>query len=93
MLGDLNQPISYTIKHFLARAGCLILLPALTYTLFFYIHLKYVGCRTTVKSSATKYQLRVLRFVYPPPPDPRIYRHFLKQFTNVYIFHKPFHVL
>lgn len=40
VLGDLTRPISYALKHFLARAVCLILIPALTYTIFFYIHLK-----------------------------------------------------
>ncbi|XP_049959896.1 protein O-mannosyl-transferase 2 isoform X1 [Schistocerca serialis cubense] len=39
VLGDLSKPVVYTVKHFLARALCLILLPALLYMLFFYIHL------------------------------------------------------
>ncbi|PNF38553.1 Protein O-mannosyl-transferase 2 [Cryptotermes secundus] len=39
VLGDLSKPISYTLRHFLARAVCLIFLPALLYVIFFYIHL------------------------------------------------------
>ncbi|XP_068081927.1 protein O-mannosyl-transferase 2 isoform X2 [Anabrus simplex] len=39
ILGDLTRPVSYSIKHFIARAVCLILLPALLYSIFFYIHL------------------------------------------------------
>jgi dolichyl-phosphate-mannose-protein mannosyltransferase len=41
VLGDLSKPIAYTVKHFVARALCLIVLPAITYTFFFYIHLRY----------------------------------------------------
>jgi len=40
ILGDLSKPLSYTVKHFLSRAVCLILLPALLYITFFYIHLR-----------------------------------------------------
>jgi dolichyl-phosphate-mannose-protein mannosyltransferase len=40
ILGDLKQPISYTLKHFVARAFCLIAIPIVLYILFFYIHLK-----------------------------------------------------
>ena len=32
--------MAYTVKHFLSRAVCLILLPALLYITFFYIHLR-----------------------------------------------------
>lgn len=39
VLGDLSKPITYTLKHFLARALCLIFLPALLYVFVFYIHL------------------------------------------------------
>ncbi|PSN36572.1 Protein O-mannosyl-transferase 2 [Blattella germanica] len=39
VLGDLSKPVSYTMKHFVARAMCLIVLPALLYTFFFYVHL------------------------------------------------------
>uniref|UniRef100_A0A1B6CJ65 Protein O-mannosyl-transferase 2 n=2 Tax=Clastoptera arizonana TaxID=38151 RepID=A0A1B6CJ65_9HEMI len=39
ILGDLSKPVSYTVKHFLARCVCLIVLPGLLYTTFFYIHL------------------------------------------------------
>ena len=38
VLGDLSKPISYTVKHFLARAGCLILLPSLLYMFAYYVH-------------------------------------------------------
>ncbi|VVC33926.1 MIR motif,Protein O-mannosyl-transferase, C-terminal four TM domain,Glycosyl transferase family 39/83 [Cinara cedri] len=38
-LGNLSKPISYTIKHFVARFICLIVLPILLYVGFFYIHL------------------------------------------------------
>jgi dolichyl-phosphate-mannose-protein mannosyltransferase len=40
ILGDLSRPISYTFKHFVARALCLIAIPTVLYVLFFYIHLK-----------------------------------------------------
>ena len=40
ILGDLTKPISYTVKHFLARAFCLIAIPVVLYVFFFYIHLK-----------------------------------------------------
>ena len=39
ILGDLSQPFSNTIKHFLARAVCLIALPIVLYISIFYIHL------------------------------------------------------
>ena len=39
ILGDLSQPIQYTIKHFMARAVCLILIPFILYVSFFFIHL------------------------------------------------------
>jgi len=39
ILGDLSHPVSYTVKHFLARALCLIALPAITYVAIFYVHL------------------------------------------------------
>lgn len=40
ILGDLSRPLSYTIKHFVARAICLICIPVALYIFFFYIHLK-----------------------------------------------------
>lgn len=40
ILGDLSRPISYTLKHFVARAICLIGIPVTLYVLFFFIHLK-----------------------------------------------------
>ncbi|CAH0392491.1 unnamed protein product [Bemisia tabaci] len=40
ILGDLSKPFMYTVKHFAARVVCLIVLPAIIYALFFYIHLK-----------------------------------------------------
>jgi dolichyl-phosphate-mannose-protein mannosyltransferase len=39
-LGDLSRPFLYTVKHFLARAVCLIAIPVVLYVFFFYIHLK-----------------------------------------------------
>ena len=39
ILGDLSQPFLYTIKHFLARAVCLIAVPIALYVSIFYIHL------------------------------------------------------
>jgi len=38
ILGDLSLPISHTLKHFLARALCLIALPALLYMFAYYVH-------------------------------------------------------
>lgn len=40
ILGDLSRPVSYTVKHFLARAACLIALPIVIYMGVFYIHLR-----------------------------------------------------
>lgn len=37
--GDLSKPIMLVLKHFLARALCLIFLPAIVYVSFFWIHL------------------------------------------------------
>ena len=39
ILGDVTKPFLYTIKHFTARAICLISFPIILYTTFFYIHL------------------------------------------------------
>ena len=39
ILGDLSHPLLYTVKHFMARAVCLIVLPIFLYMTFFYIHL------------------------------------------------------
>ena len=39
IMGDLSKPFTHTIKHFLARAFCLIALPIVLYITFFYIHL------------------------------------------------------
>ncbi|KAI5740934.1 hypothetical protein M8J76_008607 [Diaphorina citri] len=39
ILQDLSKPFMYTVHHFMARVVCLIILPAVLYTLFFYIHL------------------------------------------------------
>ncbi|XP_035213092.1 protein O-mannosyl-transferase 2-like isoform X1 [Stegodyphus dumicola] len=38
--GNLNIPIVQVLKHFAARVLCLILIPAVLYITFFYIHLK-----------------------------------------------------
>lgn len=43
ILGDLSKPIVYTMKHFIARTICLIVLPAFIYIFFFYIHLKVLS--------------------------------------------------
>ena len=40
ILGDISKPISYFMKHFLARAACLIALPIVIYVALFYVHLK-----------------------------------------------------
>lgn len=40
ILGDISKPITYFIKHLLARVVCLILVPIILYFLFFYLHLK-----------------------------------------------------
>jgi dolichyl-phosphate-mannose-protein mannosyltransferase len=39
IMGDVSKPFFHTIKHFAARAICLILLPIVLYITFFYIHL------------------------------------------------------
>ncbi|XP_046662326.1 protein O-mannosyl-transferase 2-like [Homalodisca vitripennis] len=39
ILGDISRPVTYTIKHFIARVFCLIILPVCLYVSFFYIHL------------------------------------------------------
>ena len=40
ILGDLSKPMTYTLKHFAARALCLIVVPFILYVVFFYIHLR-----------------------------------------------------
>ncbi|XP_046402007.1 protein O-mannosyl-transferase 2 [Ischnura elegans] len=60
LLGDISQPITYTMKHFAARALCLIVLPAILYAVFFYIHLavlKKSGTGDGFYSSAFQSQL------------------------------------
>ncbi|XP_050438186.1 protein O-mannosyl-transferase 2 [Adelges cooleyi] len=39
ILGKLSKPITYTMKHFVARFICLIIVPISVYVGFFYIHL------------------------------------------------------
>ena len=39
ILGDLSKPFTHTVRHFIARAMCLIALPICLYITFFYIHL------------------------------------------------------
>ena len=39
ILGDMSKPFSNVIKHFLARAVCLIALPIVLYVFLFWIHL------------------------------------------------------
>eukprot|EP00092_Neocalanus_flemingeri_P019544 GFUD01021174.1.p1 GENE.GFUD01021174.1~~GFUD01021174.1.p1 ORF type:complete len:722 (+),score=149.03 GFUD01021174.1:268-2433(+) len=39
ILGDVSKPFLYTLKHFIARAICLIMVPIALYITFFYIHL------------------------------------------------------
>jgi len=39
ILGDITQPFMYTLKHFIARAVCLIVVPIFLYVTFFFIHL------------------------------------------------------
>jgi dolichyl-phosphate-mannose-protein mannosyltransferase len=39
ILGDLSKPISYFVKHLIARSICLIVYPFILYVIFFYIHL------------------------------------------------------
>nr|CAD7256108.1 unnamed protein product [Timema shepardi] len=43
MLGDLTKPMSFVVRHFIARILCLIVLPSLLYILFFYIHLQVLN--------------------------------------------------
>ena len=40
ILGDLSRPVSYTVKHLLARALCLIVLPIVLYMAIFFVHLR-----------------------------------------------------
>lgn len=61
LLGDLQLPITQVLKHFVARAGCLILLPLCIYATFFYIHLKVLfksGSGDGFFSSAFQSQLQ-----------------------------------
>jgi dolichyl-phosphate-mannose-protein mannosyltransferase len=39
LLGDMTLPLMHTIKHFVARAVCLIVLPISLYVFYFWIHL------------------------------------------------------
>uniref|UniRef100_T1J5X4 Protein O-mannosyl-transferase 2 n=1 Tax=Strigamia maritima TaxID=126957 RepID=T1J5X4_STRMM len=61
ILGDLSRPVTYTGLHFAARAVCLIILPFILYSSFFYIHLKILdksGSGDGFFSSAFQSQLR-----------------------------------
>ena len=39
IMGDMSRPLMDTVKHFLARAVCLIALPISLYIFYFWIHL------------------------------------------------------
>ncbi len=39
LLGDMSRPLTDTVKHFVARAVCLIALPISLYVFYFWIHL------------------------------------------------------
>ena len=43
VLGDPARPLAYTVRHFLARVLCLILLPVAMHMAFFYLHLVVVN--------------------------------------------------
>ncbi|KAF4516843.1 hypothetical protein B566_EDAN006238 [Ephemera danica] len=43
ILGDLSKPLKYTLQHFMARVICLIIVPAILYMTFFYIHLQVLN--------------------------------------------------
>lgn len=43
ILGDISKPITYFIKHFIARALCLIVLPIVLYVTFFWLHLNQLN--------------------------------------------------
>lgn len=43
ILGDISKPITYFMKHLMARILCLIVVPIFLYMLFFYIHLKQLN--------------------------------------------------
>lgn len=61
ILGDITKPMTYFIKHFLARAMCLIILPIVLYVLFFWIHLNqldHTGNGDGFYSSAFQTQLK-----------------------------------
>ncbi len=40
VMGDLSRPFSHTVRHFLARAACLIALPVAIYVALFWVHLR-----------------------------------------------------
>ena len=40
ILGDVTKPLAHTVKHFAARALCLIALPVALYVAIFYVHLQ-----------------------------------------------------
>lgn len=61
ILQDLSKPFIYTVRHFIARFMCLLVLPAVIYTIFFYIHLSVLnhsGNGDGFFSSAFQSQLR-----------------------------------
>ena len=39
IMGDMSRPLMDTVKHFMARAVCLIALPISLYIFYFWIHL------------------------------------------------------
>ena len=55
VLGDCSKPFSNVVKHFAARAACLIALPVVLYILFFYIHLSVLYKRYGNRSHTKPY--------------------------------------
>ena len=69
IMGDLSKPFTHTIKHFLARAFCLIALPIVLYITFFYIHLSVLYKSWVFISSFCTDSVFQIRTTWPSRPE------------------------
>lgn len=67
ILGDLNNSMKNFVKHFMARALCLILIPVSIYTSFFYIHFLVLNkTGTGVSFMSPEFQTTFVNATIPP---------------------------
>ena len=77
---------SYTVKHFMARALCLIALPAAIYIAIFYVHLKILhlsGEEDEFFSSAFQVSLKGNMLAESTGPRGKYFSNCLKAFSEL----------